>query len=307
MPQTPLTRYAWLSILAAVLTIGLKAGAYLLTGSVGLLSDALESVVNLAAAIFALIMLSLAARPPDQEHQYGHDKAEYLSSGFEGALILFAAVSIMYSSVHRLLHLRGIEQAGVGVAIAIAAALVNLIVAQILLRAGRAHNSITLEADAHHLMTDVWTSVGVVVGVAAVSLTGWRWLDPVIGLLVGVNIIWTGGQLMRRSLLGLLDTALPAEEVQAITAILERHRQEGIGWHALRTRTASSRRFVSVHLLVPDNWTVRQGHDLAEEIDHEIRAALPRVTLFTHLEPLGDPSSLQDTELDRSQPPPRAD
>ncbi len=307
MPEPSLARYAWLSVAAAIVTIGLKAGAYFLTGSVGLLSDALESFVNLAAAVVALIVLAIVARPPDEEHQFGHDKAEYFSSGFEGALILFAAASIVYSSVHRLLNPRTIEQVGVGVAISISASLLNLLVARILLRAGRANHSITLEADSRHLMTDVWTSVGVVAGVAAVGLTGLNWLDPVIGLLVGANIIWTGIQLMRVSLLGLLDTALPHEELQKILAILHQHQQQdGIAWHALRTRTASSRRFVSVHLLVPDEWTIRHSHDLAEQIEAEIRATLPRVTLFTHLEPISDPSSLQDTGLDRSQSPVRA-
>jgi cation diffusion facilitator family transporter len=303
MPPVSLTRFAWLSIFAALLTIGLKAGAYFLTGSVGLLSDALESMVNLAAAIVALIVLNIAFQPPDDEHQYGHGKAEYFSSGFEGALILVAAAGIIGTSVHRLFNLQAIEQVGIGVVISVGASLVNLFVAQILLRAGRQYNSITLEADSRHLMTDVWTSVGVVVGVGAVALTGWAWLDPVIALLVAGNIVWSGFHLMRRSMLGLLDTALPNDEVLKVTSILKQYQQqEGVGWHALRTRSAGSRRFVSVHLLVPDAWTVRDGHDLAERVEQNIRDTLSAVTVFTHVEPLGDPTSWNDTMLDRSAP-----
>jgi len=301
MSEQSLTRYAWLSILAAVLTIGLKAGAYLLTGSVGLLSDALESGVNLVAAIAALIALIVAARPADDEHPFGHNKAEYFSSGFEGALILVAAISIIVTSINRLMNLKAIEQAGIGLAISASASLINLVVARILLRAARKHNSITLEADSRHLMTDVWTSMGVVAGVAAVALTGWEWLDPVIALLVAANIIWAGFHLVRRSLLGLLDTALPGPEQQQITAILERYgQQEGIAWHALRTRAAGSRRFVSVHLLIPDEWTIRQGHALSEQVEQDIRAALESVTLLIHLEPLHAPTSMDDTMLDRA-------
>jgi cation diffusion facilitator family transporter len=301
MQPVSLARYAWLSICAALLTIGLKAGAYFLTGSVGLLSDALESMVNLLAAIVALIVLTYAVRLPDEEHQYGHGKAEYFSSGFEGALILIAATGIIATSVHRLLNLQAIEQVGIGVVISVGASLINLFVAQILLRAARQHNSITLEADSRHLMTDVWTSAGVVIGVAAVALTDWKWLDPVIALLVGANIVWSGFSLVRRSISGLLDPALPNEERIKVTTILDEFQQEaGLQWHALRTRSAGSRRFVSFHLLVPDTWTVRQGHDLAEQIEQRIRDALSTTTVFTHVEPLGDPKAWNDTSLDRA-------
>jgi len=297
-----LFRFAWLSIFAAILTIGLKAGAFLLTGSVGLLSDALESMVNLAAAFVALLVLNIAVRPPDEEHQYGHNKAEYFSSGFEGALILVAAVGIIGTSIHRLVNLQAIEQVGIGVAVSVAASLVNLLVAQILLHAARQYNSITLEADSRHLMTDVWTSGGVVIGIGAVALTGWAWLDPVIALLVAVNIVWSGFHLMRRSMLGLLDTALPKDECLRVATILKRYQQqESVDWHALRTRSSGSRRFVSVHLLVPDAWTVREAHALSERIELDIREALSAVTVFTHIEPLGDPTSWHDTMLDRAQ------
>jgi cation diffusion facilitator family transporter len=295
-----LTRYAWLSIAAALVTIGLKAGAYMLTGSVGLLSDALESLVNLVAAVVALVMLTIAARPPDDDHAYGHDKAEYFSSGLEGGLILLAAASMIYAAIGRLFDPQPIERAGLGLAISVVASAINLLVARILLQAGRHYHSITLEADAHHLMTDVWTSVGVVIGVATVALTGWQRLDPIIAMIVAANIIWSGGRIIGRSALGLLDTALPADERAAVVTILDRYvEQSGVAYHALRTRQAASRRFVSVHILVPGHWTVQEGHRLLEQIEHEVRAALLSCTVFTHLEPLEDPESFEDQTLDR--------
>jgi cation diffusion facilitator family transporter len=298
--RSSLTRFAWLSIAAAVITIGLKAGAYLVTGSVGLLSDALESVVNLVAAIVALVVLTVAARPPDEDHAYGHDKAEYFSSGVEGALILVAAASIAYAAITRLLNPQPIEQAGLGLAISVGASTVNFVVARILMQAGRHYHSITLEADSHHLMTDVWTSVGVVIGVALVALTGWELLDPIIALIVAANIVWTGARILQSSALGLLDTALPATERQQVLAILTRYVEtEGVQYHALRTRQAASRRFVSVHILVPGSWTVMRGHRLLEQIEQDVRTALPSTTIFTHLEPIEDPVSFEDQTLDR--------
>ena len=240
-----LTRFAWLSIAAAVITIGLKAGAYLLTGSVGLLSDALESVVNLLAAVVALWALSMAARPPDDDHEYGHDKVEYLSSGVEGSLILVAAFSIVASAVPRLFAPQPLEQTGLGIAISVVASLINLAVGRVLLRAGRQYGSITLEADARHLMTDVWTSAGVLIGIGLVIVTGWTILDPIIALIVAANIIRAGVQLMRRSTAGLLDTALPNMERATIQHLLMRYRREGVEFHAFRTRQSGSRRFVS--------------------------------------------------------------
>lgn len=303
MTTLSLTRFAWLSIVAAVVTIGLKAGAYALTGSVGLLSDALESVVNLVAAGVALIALTVAHREPDDEHAYGHAKAEYFSSGIEGALIVVAAATIAYAAIERLLHPRPVEQAWLGLGVSGVATLVNLGVALRLRRAGRVYRSITLDADARHLLTDVWTSVGVIVGVAAVALTGWTWLDAAVALAVAANITWVGGQLVRRSMLGLLDTALPAEERGAIQALFDRHAQEqGVQFHALRTREAGARRFVSVHVLVPGDWTVQRGHALLEAIERDIQGALPGTTVFTHLESLDDPASWDDTALDRPQP-----
>jgi len=299
--RPPLTRFAWFAVAAAVLTIGLKAGAYLLTGSVGLLSDALESLVNLVAAIAALVALSVAEKAPDEEHAFGHGKAEYFSSGLEGALVLVAAAAIVITALPRLLNPVPIEQIGWGLAVSTLSTLINLAVAQVLLRAGRTYRSITLEADARHLMTDVWTTVGVLVGIGAVAVSGWTRLDPLIALAVAANIVWTGVGLVRRSLLGLLDTAVPEGERRVVEGVLERYQREaGIQAHALRTREAGARRFVSVHILVPGDWTVHQGHELLEAIEHDIRDALPNTIVFTHLESLDDPASFADTNLDRS-------
>jgi cation diffusion facilitator family transporter len=297
--RSSLKRFAWLSIAAAIATIALKAFAYFLTGSVGLLSDALESFVNLAGALMALAMLSLAARPADANHAYGHGKAEYFSSGVEGGLILIAAVSIGVAAVDRLMHPRPLEQIGLGLAVSVVASLVNLGVSVVLMRAARQYDSITLRANAHHLMTDVWTSAGVLVGVGAVALTDWLWLDPVVALAVAANIIWTGVRIVHASILGLMDTALPAAELAAITAILDRYSASDVKYHALRTRQAGPRRFVSVHVLVPGAWSVMHGHDLLERIEADIRAALPLVSVLTHLEPLEDPAAHNDLELDR--------
>ena len=297
-----LTRFAWLSIAAAILTISLKAAAYFVTGSVGLLSDALESIVNLVAAIAALIALTIVAKGPDEEHAYGHDKVEYFSSTLEGALVLVAAGAIVLTSVPRLLAPQPIEQVGFGVLVSILASLVNLAVARHLLRAGREHRSITLEADARHLMTDVWTSVGVVLAIIGVAVTGWQRLDPIIALVIAANIVWTGVTLLRRSFLGLLDTSLPAEDLAKVHAILQRYQErDDIRTHALRSREAGARRFVSFHILVPGWWSVHEGHRLLEEIEAEIAEALPGVTVFTHLEAIDDPASYADTTLDRDR------
>jgi cation diffusion facilitator family transporter len=300
MDRRRLTHFAWLSVIAAVVTIALKLAAYLLTASVGLLSDALESLVNLAGALMALAMLIVAARPPDEDHAYGHGKAEYFSSVLEGTLILVAAVSIGVAAVRRLLEPRPLEQIGLGLGISVVASVVNLAVAVVLLRAGRRHRSITLEANARHLLTDVWTSAGVVAGVGAVALTGWQRLDPVVALLVAGNVVRTGLGIVRRSVAGLMDTALPEGEVRALREVLARHAESGAQFHALRTRQAGARRFVSVHVLVPGEWTVARGHQLLERIEADLRAALENVSVLTHLEPLDDPSSWADVALDRS-------
>jgi cation diffusion facilitator family transporter len=302
-PPASLTRFAWLSIAAAIATIGLKWAAYVLTGSVGLLSDAAESVVNLVAAATTLGMLSVAARPPDEEHAYGHTKAEYFASGVEGALILVAAAAIAWTAVDRLLHPRAIEQLGVGLLVSTGASLVNLVVARVLFGAGRRHHSIALEADAHHLMTDVWTSAGVLAGIGLVALTGWTVLDPVVALLVAVNIVFSGVKLVRRSMLGLLDTALPPEELAALQGVLDRHAGPEVRFHAVRTRQAAARRFVSMHVLVPGAWPVQRGHELLERVEADVRATLHGATVFTHLEAIEDPASYADEALDRAAHP----
>jgi len=291
--------YAVLSIAAAVVTIGLKFGAYFLTGSVGLFSDAAESVVNLVAAITALWALTLAARPPDEEHAFGHNKAEYFSSGLESALILISAGWIAATAVPRLFDPQPLQNVGVGIAVTLVAAAINGGVALSLMRAGRRLRSITLEADARHLLTDVWTSAGVVVGIVLVGLTGWLVLDPLIALLVAANIVSTGVRLLRDTGQGLLDRALPAEDQEKISKILSRYEERDIRFHAVRTRSAGQRRFISMHVLVPGDWTVKRGHDLAEEIEYDIACDLPQSTFFTHVEPSEDPASFADQALDR--------
>jgi cation diffusion facilitator family transporter len=295
----PLVAFAWLSVAAAVLTIALKTLAYWLTGSVGLLSDAVESLVNLAAALMALVMLHVAARPPSEEHAYGFSKAEYFASGFEGALIFLAAVVIISAALERIHAPRALEQLNVGLLLSGMATLLNLAVARVLIRVGRRRNSIALEADGHHLMTDVLTSIGIVVALFGVLLTGWQWLDPIIAIGVALNILWTGYRLLRRSALGLLDRAVPAHQRAAIGAVLALYEAEGVKFHALRTRQAAGRSFVSVHVLVPGAWTVQRGHELLEEIEGGIRGALPGAVVFTHLEPVEDPRSFLDGDLDR--------
>ena len=295
-----LERYAWLSVAAAVATITLKTLAWWLTGSVGLLSDALESVVNLAAALLALSMLRLAASPPDADHPYGFSKAEYFSAGIEGALIVLASAGIVWAAIPRLMAPRELDMPLAGLALTIIASAINLAVAMVLLRAGREHHSITLEADGRHLLTDVWTSAGVIVGVALVFATGWLYLDPLIAIAVSLHILWTGFGLMRRSVRGLLDPAISSEEQREIAKLIaEYSHRYGISFHAVRTRQAGARRFVSFHLLVPDAWTVAQAHQLSEEIEARMRSMVPNAAIFTHIEPISDPASYDDQELDR--------
>ena len=297
-----LTRFAWLSIAAALVTIALKTAAYFMTGSVGLLSDAVESLVNLVGGIMALAMLTIAARPADADHSYGHGKAEYFSSGVEGGLILVAAVSIAIAAVTRLITPKPLEAVGLGLLVSVAASIVNLVVALLILRAGRKHNSITLEANAHHLLTDVWTSVGVIAGVSLVALTNWLWLDPVVALLVAANIVWTGVGIVRRSISGLMDISLSAEDIAAVRQALKTYEQTGVQFHALRSRQAGARKFVSTHVLVPGDWTVQRGHELLDKIEADIRRVLPEAVVFTHLESLDDPASWDDETFERENP-----
>jgi cation diffusion facilitator family transporter len=239
-------------------------------------------------------MLRIAARPADESHAHGHSKAEYFSSGIEGVLILIAAVTIAYAAIERLFDPQPLEDVGIGLIVAIAASVINFFVSRVLMRAGKKYDSITLEADAKHLMTDVWTSVGVIAGVAAVAMTGWERLDPIIALLVAANIVWTAVGLLRRSIAGLMDASLPEGEQAAVVKVLDQYKTQGVEYHALRTRQAAAQRFVSFHFLVPGLWTVQHGHELLERIENEICRELPGAIVTAHLEPLEDPVSHKD-------------
>ena len=288
------TFYAWLSVATSIVTITLKFLAYFSTGSVGLLSDAVEAFVNIAAALVALGVLTYSAAKPDREHNFGHEKAEYFSSGIEGALIFVAAGAIVWAAIPRLIHPQPIEQVGVGIALSVAAALANLACAWVMLRAARVHRSITLEADAKHLLTDVWTTAGVIVGLVLVQATGWLRLDPLIAIAVALQIVWTGWTLMARSFQGLMDRAIPDADRAVIVEILETLHERGCDYHALRTRVAGAKSFVDVHVLVPGRMSVQMGHDLVEKLENDIRARLPHVEVLTHIEPLEDPKSWDD-------------
>lgn len=292
--RTRLQRYAWLSIAAAFATIGLKTGAWYVTGSVGLLADAAESIVNLVAAVAALVALRVAAAPADDDHHFGHSKAEYFSAAIEGTMIFVAALFILWQATLRILHPQPVEQVGIGLAISVLASVINGLVAMLLIRAGREHRSITLRADGKHLLTDVWTSVGVLVGVGLVVVTGIEALDPVVAILVGLNIIWQGWQLLDESAGGLMDTAMPREDNEAIAAIVARYRRADVDFHGLRTRTAGHLGFCELHALVPGHWTVTKGHDLVEDLEAALLLEYPDMHVLVHLEPREDPRSYDD-------------
>lgn len=297
-PRRDLSAFAVLSIVTAIVVIGLKLIAWRVTGSVGLLSDALESTVNLVAAIGAFVALRVAAKPPDRSHNFGHTKAEYLSAVFEGVMIVVAAVVIVATAVDRLLHPEELDEVGMGLAISVGATVVNAVVGWVLIRAGRRHRSLTLEADGRHLMTDVWTTAGVVVGVFLVAVTGWLPLDPLIAIAVAANILVVGGRLVWRSGAGLMDSALPDDLRAAIDAVLARHRADRIDFHDVRTREAGHERFVQLHMLVPGDWSVQRAHDLAETIEDELRATVDDLTVTLHVEPINDPRAYEDWRLD---------
>lgn len=294
--------YIGFSVATSIVTMALKFGAFALTGSVGLLSDALESFVNLAAALVALATLSYAHSGEDEDHNFGHEKAEYFSSGIEGALIFVAAAAIIWSAAPRLAQPQPLEQVGVGLALSVAAAGANLLCGWFLLKGAREHRSITLEADAHHLLTDVWTTAGVIAAVAVVHFTGWLLLDPLIAIAVALQILWTGWSLIRRSFDGLMDRAMPVEERERIAGILDQVKAHGGDYHRLRTRVSGKKSFVDVHLLVPGAMSVHDGHDLAHRLEGEIEAAMPHAEVLTHLESIDDPRSWEDGE----EPAPRA-
>ena len=301
IPMRSPTFYAWLSVATSVVTIALKFGAYLVTGSVGLLSDAVEAVVNIIAALVALGVLTYAAAKPDREHNFGHEKAEYFSSGIEGTLVFVAAIGIAWTAVPRLLNPLPLDQVWVGLVMSVLAAIANAACAAVMLKAARAHRSITLEADARHLLTDVWTTAGVLIGVVLVELTGWLRLDAMIALAVAVQILWTGWHLVYRSFSGLMDRAMPDEERAIIVQVLETLKGQGGDYHALRTRVAGAKSFVDVHVLVPGGMSVQAGHDLVEKLENEIVQRLPHVEVLTHLEPLEDPRSWDDPQKPMQQ------
>jgi cation diffusion facilitator family transporter len=285
-PEAGLERFAWLSIAAAVVTIALKTGAFALTGSVGLLSDAAESLVNLGAAVIALVSLRVAARPADHNHDYGHGKAEYFSAGAEGLMIFVAAAVILYSAVDRLLHPVALDRLGWGVLISLAASVVNGLVAMVLLRAGRAHRSVTLTADGRHLRTDVVTSAGVIVGVLLVAATGWAPLDPLVAIVVGGNILVTGYRLVSSSMTSLLDAALPADDLAALNAALDTVRVPEVEFGEIRTRESGRQRFVSLTVRLPGHWTVERAHAVTDEVERAVRQALPGSQVQTHVAPV---------------------
>ena len=301
VPPTDLTRFAWLSIGAAIVTITLKTAAWVMTGSVGLLSDAAESVVNLVAGVVALIALRVAALPASEQYPYGRTKAEYFSAAVEGMMIFVAAAVILVTSVERFIHPRPLENVGIGLVISLVAGLVNGVVALVLLRAGRRHRSLALTADGKHLLTDVITSVGVVVGVGLVWLTNWARLDPIVAFAIGVNIIVTGIRLLLESIRGLLDVTLPPAENARITEILRSHTTAETRFHGLQTRVSGRERHATVHVLVPDDWTVHRGHAFIEEVEQDLREAVPGLVILTHLEPINDPSSYADIPRGRVQ------
>ncbi|MSS46196.1 cation transporter [Cutibacterium sp. WCA-380-WT-3A] len=296
-PPEDLSRFAWLSIAAATATIVLKTLAWRITGSVGLLSDAAESLVNLVAAVIALIALKVSIRPPDKNHHFGHSKAEYFSAGAEGMMIFIAAAVIIYTAVQRFLYPQPIEDVGVGLLVSVLASVVNGSVAWVLLRNGRRRRSMTLIADGKHLLTDVWTSVGVLVGVGLVWLSGWQRLDPIVAFAVGVNILVTGAKLVGQSGTALLDVSLPKEDNAAIRDFLDAHSNDHITFHAVRTREAGYRRFLEFHMLVPGSWTVKEGHDAMEDLIDEILKEWPEMRVSGHLEPIEDPRSYEDLDV----------
>jgi len=288
----------WFSIVASILTITIKSGAYFATGSVGFMSDAMESFINLIAGIVAFITLTIAAQPADKKHPFGHDKAEYFSSLTEGLLIILAAIGIAYTAINRIYNPQPLEELNIGMALSIFATLINLATARILLYYARKHNSITIEADAHHLMADVWTTVGIVVGIVLVKFTNWQILDPIMAILVSISILYTGVKLIIRSTNGLMDKKLSEPDLKMITEILDNHKEKGLDYHALYTRQASSKSFITFHLLFPGETTVHQAHEVTKVIENEITEKVPNSNIFIHLEPLNDPDAYDDNLKD---------
>jgi cation diffusion facilitator family transporter len=295
--DTSLLKWGWLSIGAAIITIGLKFGAYFVTDSIGLLSDAVESVVNLVAAGTALFALWYSTRPVDRSHNYGHQKIEFFSAAIEGALILAAAGTIIWFSFQRLITPQPIESISVGLFIAVLAALINLVLARAMLRVARRHESVVLQADGQHLMTDVWTTVGVIAALIVATVTEWNWVDPLVGLLVAANIIRIGIVLLRGSFDGLMDRAVSLGEERQIRLAIETTLPADVTYHALRTRRAGSHRAVDLHLLVPGAQRVRDAHQLSKRIEDAIAAVYPGTETVVHIEPVEDPDAWLDSDL----------
>ncbi|MFW0786800.1 cation diffusion facilitator family transporter [Gordonia sp. CPCC 206044] len=296
--RADLSRFAVASIVTSLVVIALKVVAWQVSGSVGLLSDAAESVVNVVAAIGAFIALRVAARPADDDHNFGHTKAEYFSAVFEGVMIVGAAALIIVAAVQRLINPRDLESVGLGLVISIVATVLNGAVGMVLVRAGRRHRSMTLEADGKHLLTDVWTTVGVVVGVFLVALTGWLPLDSLVAIAVAINILVVGGRLVWRSGAGLMDSALPDTDREAIDTVLDRYRGDGVDFHDVRTRGSGHERFLQMHMLVPGDWSVQRAHDLVERVEGELHSELDHLAVSTHIEPIGDPRAYESWRLD---------
>jgi len=300
-----LVRFAYLSLGASIITMAIKFVAFVVTDSVGLLSDVLESLVNLLGALIALSMLIVAAKPADEKHAYGHSKTEYFSSGIEGLLIIIAALGIIGTALKRLIHPVELKYLERGILFSLTATLINLVVALILLRVGKQYQSITLEANGRHLLSDVWTTGGVIVGVSIVSFTGWSRIDPLIAAVLAANILLSGIKLVRRSVAGFMDEALPLDDQKRIREILDTHRHGGVDFHALRTRQAGARKFISFHVLTPGDWTVQHGHELLECIEADIRKAIPNASIFTHLESSSDPTSWDDYSTSENKKAPQ--
>ena len=294
MQKKSIAHIVWFSIIASVLTISIKSTAYFITGSVGFMSDAMESFINLIAGIIAFISLTIAARPADTKHPFGHNKAEYFSSIIEGTLIVLAAVGIIYTAINRLYHPQPLEELNIGIVLSVLATLINLGTSRILLHYGKKHNSITLEADAHHLMTDVWTTVGIIVGILMVKITNWQILDPIMAIVVGISIIYTGSKLIIRSTDGLMDSKISEKELIQIRQLLDRYQTDGIEYHALYTRQAASKRFISFHLLFPGDDTVYKAHEITKLIEADIAIEFPYSDVFIHIEPLNDQDAFDD-------------
>lgn len=294
LQKKSLANIVWFSITASILTIVIKYYAYKITDSVGFLSDAMESFINLGAAIVAYIMLTIASRPPDKEHPFGHDKAEYFSSLIEGILIIIASIGILYTAINRIYHPKALEELNLGILLSILATIINFITARILLFYGKKHNSITLEADSHHLMTDVWTTIGIIAGILLVKLTDWNILDPIMAIVVAGSILYTGAKLIVRSVDGLMDKELAEKDLLKVKQILDKFYVRDIHYHALYTRQASSKKFISFHLLFPGDFTLFKAHEITKEIEGEIIKFFPYSDIFIHMEPINDPDAFDD-------------